>query len=179
MATHSSILAWEIPWTEEPGGLHSIGSQRVGHNLATKQQQQQQSFRGCRLVSSHVINSSSQDFLVIQWLRLCTSTAGARVHSLVRELRSHMHGQKIKVNWKKKTNPAPAEGNILIYVVTYLKTLGLLPVHPGHKSLPVFPSFPSLAAIILHLTVSLSYITIIWCLLRFSSSGTRINCVHL
>ena len=32
MATHSSILAWRIPWTEEPGGLHSIGSQRVGHN---------------------------------------------------------------------------------------------------------------------------------------------------
>ena len=31
MATHSSILAWEIPWTEEPGGLQSIGWQRVGH----------------------------------------------------------------------------------------------------------------------------------------------------
>ena len=31
MATHSSILAWRIPWTEEPGGLQSMGSQRVGH----------------------------------------------------------------------------------------------------------------------------------------------------
>ena len=31
MATHSSILAWRIPWTEEPGGLQSVGSQRVGH----------------------------------------------------------------------------------------------------------------------------------------------------
>ena len=31
MATHSSILAWEIPWTEEPGGLQSKGLQRVGH----------------------------------------------------------------------------------------------------------------------------------------------------
>ena len=31
MATHSSILAWVIPWTEEPGGLQSIGSQRVRH----------------------------------------------------------------------------------------------------------------------------------------------------
>ena len=31
MATHSSILAWEIPWTEEPGGLQSMGSQGVGH----------------------------------------------------------------------------------------------------------------------------------------------------
>ena len=32
MATHSSILSWRIPWTEEPGGLQSIGSQRVGHD---------------------------------------------------------------------------------------------------------------------------------------------------
>ena len=32
MATHSSILAWRIPWTEEPGGLQSTGSQRVRHN---------------------------------------------------------------------------------------------------------------------------------------------------
>ena len=32
MATHSSILAWKIPWTEEPGRLQSMGSQRVGHN---------------------------------------------------------------------------------------------------------------------------------------------------
>ena len=35
MATHSSNLAWKIPWTEEPGGLQSTGSQRVGHNGAT------------------------------------------------------------------------------------------------------------------------------------------------
>ena len=39
MATHSNILAWEIPWTEEPGGLPSTGWQRVRHDLATKQQQ--------------------------------------------------------------------------------------------------------------------------------------------
>ena len=32
MATQSSILAWRIPWTEEPGGLQSMGSQRVGHD---------------------------------------------------------------------------------------------------------------------------------------------------
>ena len=32
MATHSSIIAWRIPWIEEPGGLQSIGSQRVGHD---------------------------------------------------------------------------------------------------------------------------------------------------
>ena len=35
-ATHSSILAWRIPWTEEPSGLQSMGSQRVRHDLVTK-----------------------------------------------------------------------------------------------------------------------------------------------
>jgi len=34
MATHSSILGWRIPWTEEPGGLQSMGSQRVGHDCS-------------------------------------------------------------------------------------------------------------------------------------------------
>ena len=40
MAIHSSSLAWTIPWTEEPDGLQSMGSQRVGHDVATQQQQQ-------------------------------------------------------------------------------------------------------------------------------------------
>ena len=39
-ATHFSILAWEIPLTEEPGGLQYMGSQRIGYNLVTKQQKQ-------------------------------------------------------------------------------------------------------------------------------------------
>jgi len=38
MATHSSILAWKTPWTEEPGGLQSMGSQRIRLDLQTKQQ---------------------------------------------------------------------------------------------------------------------------------------------
>ena len=39
LTTHSSILAWKIPQTEEPGGLQSMGLQRIRHGLATKQQQ--------------------------------------------------------------------------------------------------------------------------------------------
>ena len=39
MATHSSILAWRIPWTEEPGGLQSMGSQRAGHDRAAEHTQ--------------------------------------------------------------------------------------------------------------------------------------------
>ena len=42
MATHSSILAWRIPWTVEPGGLQSMGSQRVGHDLVTEQKKTKQ-----------------------------------------------------------------------------------------------------------------------------------------
>ena len=38
MATHSSIRSWRIPWTEEPGGIQSMGSQRVRHDLATEHQ---------------------------------------------------------------------------------------------------------------------------------------------
>ena len=37
MATHSSILAWEIPWAEEPGGMQSIGLQKIRYDIATKQ----------------------------------------------------------------------------------------------------------------------------------------------
>ena len=39
MTTHSSVLAWEVLWTEGPGWLQSTGSQRVGQDLVTKQQQ--------------------------------------------------------------------------------------------------------------------------------------------
>ena len=39
MATHSSNLAWGIPWTEEPGGLQPMGSERVRHDLVTQKQQ--------------------------------------------------------------------------------------------------------------------------------------------
>ena len=41
MVTYSGILAWEILWIEEPDGLQSTGSQRIGHDLATKQQKPQ------------------------------------------------------------------------------------------------------------------------------------------
>ena len=41
MATHSSILAWRIPWTEKHGGLQSSGSQRVGHDWATSEEEEE------------------------------------------------------------------------------------------------------------------------------------------
>ena len=44
MATHSSVLACEIPWTEEPGRLQSMGLERAGYNFVTKQEQQKHTY---------------------------------------------------------------------------------------------------------------------------------------
>ena len=44
IAAHFNIFAWELPWTEEPGGLQSMALQRVGHYSATKRQQSLRSF---------------------------------------------------------------------------------------------------------------------------------------
>ena len=46
MASHSSILAWKIPWTEEPGRLQSMGSQRVRHDLATEPTHTERELKG-------------------------------------------------------------------------------------------------------------------------------------
>ena len=54
MANFSSILAYKILWREEPGGLQSMGSQRVGHNLATKQK-----IMVCIHITIHKIKKSS------------------------------------------------------------------------------------------------------------------------
>ena len=55
MATHSSILAWKIPWTEEPSGLYSVGSGRVRHDSAHEHTGRASSIRSC---VSHLIQSS-------------------------------------------------------------------------------------------------------------------------
>ena len=57
MATHSSILAWEIPQTEEPRGLQSMWSQRVRHDLATKKQQSW-NIKGSLLIKEKTVISS-------------------------------------------------------------------------------------------------------------------------
>ena len=64
MATHSSILAWRISWTEEPGGLQFIGSQRVRHNWETKRQGRLV-WHGC----CHMGNTHSIIALATQWLQ--------------------------------------------------------------------------------------------------------------
>ena len=51
MATHSSIPAWRIPWTEEPGGLQSTGLQRVRHDLGDPTKTTRVSMEACRFLS--------------------------------------------------------------------------------------------------------------------------------
>ena len=64
MATHSSITAWRIPWTEEPGRWQSTGSQRVGLDLATKQQQKHVVLRVLFLCQNpHVVHPPGVELL--------------------------------------------------------------------------------------------------------------------
>ena len=60
MATHSSIFAWEIPWTEEPGGLQSIGSQRVGHDWSDLARTHKDFLIFCLWVAGKVSGESAQ-----------------------------------------------------------------------------------------------------------------------
>ena len=63
MATHPSILAWEIPWTEEPGGLQSVKLQSVRYDLATKQQICPVSFQPDRYPPTHTQSFELTDTL--------------------------------------------------------------------------------------------------------------------
>ena len=84
-AAFSSIVAWRISWTEEPGRLQSMGVTRVGHDLTTKPPSQGFS------TESHVnAQSIKQTCPAVQWLRLRLLMQGVWVRFLVAELRSHM-----------------------------------------------------------------------------------------
>ena len=82
MATHSGILAWRIPWTEEPAGLQSMGSQRVGHDWPTSLRRNWTTdVLGGRHLRRPRRNEDSEIFLQHRMVRECTGapTAGAQV----------------------------------------------------------------------------------------------------
>ena len=70
MATHSSILAWRISWTEGPGGLQSTGLQRVGHSWATNTHTQVHT--AVLLTAGTMLDSTSLEFTHPTWLTLYT-----------------------------------------------------------------------------------------------------------
>ena len=70
MATHSSILAWKIPWTEEPGGRESMGLERIKRNLATKTKQKRLGVVGenCRVMVTGYAASFRDHGKISHWL---------------------------------------------------------------------------------------------------------------
>ena len=111
MTTHSSILAWRIPWTEEAGGLQSMGSQRVSHDW------------------SNLARMHAGTFLAVQWLRLCTSTAGVAglIPSQGTEiLHAAQHSQKKR----KLSNISSShwQSNCKIQVATYIQKAHFQPI---------------------------------------------------
>jgi len=98
MAIHSSILAWEIPWTEEPGGLQSVGSQRVRQNRATQH------------THTHSSTHASPPFLPIPGLGLPWWSSGLDCTSNARGMGSVLLGEDPTccVAWPSpKRNPPP------------------------------------------------------------------------
>ena len=106
MATHSSVHAWEIPLTEEPGGLQSMRLQRVGGDLATKQQQQQ-------LNINHSFNQQLlylRASLIAQLVKNLLPSWGSMQSPLVnaREARDGaFHPWVGRIPWKRKWRPPP------------------------------------------------------------------------
>ena len=86
MATPFRILAWEIPWTQEPGALQSMESQTARHDLATEQQYQAlpRNQRSQKSVTGTI--------LLVQWLRIHLPIKGTLVQSLVQK-NATCHGQ--------------------------------------------------------------------------------------
>ena len=80
MATHSSILAWRIPWTEEPDGLQSMGSQRVGHDRATKHNTA--AIKGLLYASILLNTSQISHFCFGCWLRHEQEETQLRIFSI-------------------------------------------------------------------------------------------------
>ena len=64
MASHSSTLAWKIPWTEEPGGLQSMGSQRVGHDRSDLAAEQPWGFPGGSVSREYASNVGDLGFIL-------------------------------------------------------------------------------------------------------------------
>ena len=89
MATDSSILAWEIPWTEEPGRLQFMGSQRARQDWAAQQQQQQKSY----------VASAAMTLCCYWSIPLALDAMQMNEHSYVL-IKLHLWTQE--VNWKKK-----------------------------------------------------------------------------
>ena len=115
MATHSGILAWEIPWAEEHGRLQSIGWQKSRHNLAMKQQQQKNGNADYTLNRAALVGAEIWDRYGVFSRRACYEGGHRREWDLLRRLLAwpkHLFGFFCKMLWKNPknflTNPTQA-----------------------------------------------------------------------
>ena len=86
IATHSNILAWEIPWTEEPGGLQPMDSQKGQTQQATKQQQQ--------LNTSNIICGRIGEMMILRFAFKWTQLSCVNM-----ELMHHFQVWTVKITW--------------------------------------------------------------------------------
>ena len=121
MAIHSSILAWRTPWTEKPGGLQYVGSQKVGHNWATNTHPP--------TIKNHLANADMGSISALGRLHMlwatkpCTATTDSALeltHCNHRRLRPraminkrrHLNEKPTHHNQRKCSNEDPAQPNI-------------------------------------------------------------------
>ena len=93
MAAHSSILAWEIPWTGEPGGLQSMRLQRVGYALVTKQEQRE-----------YIHSWMEMWTRIFRWLNICryfTFLQNLNVNTFLIDLKLQLNKNFSMILWKK------------------------------------------------------------------------------
>ena len=88
MANHSSILAWRIPWTEESGGLQSMGSQRVRHDRATMQQHVYAYIYVCICV---IYMNSDLNNIPCLYMCICVHICYLYIHFLINNIISLLH----------------------------------------------------------------------------------------
>ena len=101
-ATHSNILAWNIPWTEEPGGLMPVGLQKVGHNRVTEHALQSTSF----LYGSMWVFRHSWKW---EW---SLEKAGSIVRIAIKEMREVLTGRRHRSSpWKQGWKRVPGRGD--------------------------------------------------------------------
>ena len=93
MAAHSRILAWEIPWTGEPGGLQSMRLQRVGYALVTKQEQRE-----------YIHSWVEMWTRIFRWLNICryfTFLQNLNVNTFLIDLKLQLNKNFSMILWKK------------------------------------------------------------------------------
>ena len=106
MATHSSILAWEIPWTEEPGRLQSMGSQRVRHDWGTNTHTHDCIYR---LIASVFFNGLSLFILTLKLSQIWSIEAPSRLFA-EKAMATHSSTLAWKLPWMEEPGRAAVHG---------------------------------------------------------------------